>query len=102
TQDIKQQEIEKHMNQGGAVIMLISTYRMDGKKSPHWVTITGMDDQCFYLHDPDPSYATQIEMDCQHIPIARSDFVKMSSFGRQKLRTAVLISNGEKSIPGKP
>ena len=91
-EDITQKQIEKHFNAGGALIMLISTYRMDGKKAPHWVVITGMDDLCLYLHDPDPSQATQIEIDCQHIPIARSDFSRMSAFGRHKLRTAVLIS----------
>ena len=34
----------------------------------------------------------QIESDCQHIPVARKDFEKMSTFGKQRLRTAVLIS----------
>ena len=90
--EIRQEHIARHLNSGGAIIMLISTYRMDGKKAPHWVTITGMDDQCLYMHDPDPTDAIQIQIDCQHIPIARADFDRMSSFGRQRLRTAVLIS----------
>lgn len=90
--EIRQEHIAAHLNSQGAIIMLISTYRMDGKKAPHWVTVTGMDDQCIYVHDPDPTDAVQIEIDCQHIPIARADFEKMSGFGRQRLRTAVLIS----------
>lgn len=90
--DIRQSHIADALNNGSAIIILISTYRMNGKKSPHWVTITGKDDQCFYMHDPDPSDAVQVEIDCQHIPIARADFELMSSFGRQRLRTAVIIS----------
>tara|TARA_R110000772_G_scaffold47928_4_gene109346 strand:- start:1114 stop:2229 length:1116 start_codon:yes stop_codon:yes gene_type:complete len=90
--EIQQRHIAEALNKGSAVIILISTYRMNGKKSPHWVTVTGMDDQCFYMHDPDPTDAVQIEIDCQHIPVARADFELMSSFGRQRLRTAVIIS----------
>jgi predicted double-glycine peptidase len=90
--DITQNAIEEHLNAGGAAIILISHYRMHGVKTPHWVTITGMDDQCFYLHDPDCLDAPQMQIDCQHIPIARQDFEKMTAFGRQRLRTAVLLS----------
>jgi len=89
--DVSQNLIEKWIKQGSAVVMLISTYRMDGKKTPHWVPVTGMDDQCLYVHDPDPS-GEQTDLDCQHLPIAREDFVKMSAFGSAGLRTAVVIS----------
>ncbi|MDT8399532.1 MAG: GNAT family N-acetyltransferase/peptidase C39 family protein [Pseudomonadales bacterium] len=89
--DISQVQLEKEFNKGMGIVILISTYRMDDKKSPHWVTVTGFDDKCIYVHDPDPSASTQIEIDCEHIPIARSDFDKMSSFGGQRLRTAVMI-----------
>ena len=90
--DISQTQIEKWLKQGSAVIMLISTYRMDGKKTPHWVTLTGMDNQCLYVHDPDPDNEEQTDLDCQDVPIAREDFEKMSAFGSERLRTAVVIS----------
>lgn len=90
--DVSQDLIEKWLKQGCAVIMLISTYRMDGKKTPHWVTLTGMDDLCLYVHDPDTDAENQIALDCQHIPIAREDFVKMTTFGSERLRTAVVLS----------
>ena len=90
--EIRKKILEDHLNKGGAVITLISTYRRSGKKAPHWVTITGMDQKCFYLHDPSPASTDQIDMDCKHIPVARADFDKMTTFGKQRLRTAVLIS----------
>lgn len=89
--DVEQQQIIDWLDQDYAVVVLISTYRLDGKKTPHWVTITGYDEHCFYLHDPDPSELEQLAIDCQHIPIARADFAVMSVFGAGRLRTALAI-----------
>ena len=92
-QDITQTQIQEWLNEGHAVLVLISTYRLDGKKTPHWVTVTAMDELCLYVHDPDLDIkGMQTPLDCQHIPIARNDFAKMSSFGGERLRTAVVIS----------
>lgn len=89
--DISQDEIQVFLDQGCAVLILISTYRMDGKKAPHWVCVTGMDDVCLYVNDPDIDDQHQVAMDCQHIPIAREDFAKMSTFGSERLRTAIIL-----------
>ncbi len=53
-----------------------------------------MDDQCIYVHDPDPSVDenSQLPLDCQYVPIARDDFDKMSAFGSNRLRAAVVLS----------
>lgn len=83
--------IQAWLKSGYAVIVLISTYRLDGRKAPHWVTVTAMDDICLYVHDPDLDEKTQVSFDCQHVPIARDDFTKMQTFGRNKMRTAVAI-----------
>ncbi|PLW82681.1 ribosomal-protein-alanine acetyltransferase [Kineobactrum sediminis] len=89
--DLTQKAIEQWLSEGAMVLVLISTYRMDYKKSPHWVVISAVDDQCLYLHDPDPTEGEQSGLDCQYLPIARTDFDKMSLFGRERLRTAVVI-----------
>jgi len=46
-----------------------------------------LDDDCLYMHDPDPDDGRQSEIDCQFIPIAREDFDRMSCFGKNRLRT---------------
>ena len=74
------------------MLALVSSYRLDRKKAPHWVTITAYDDACFFVHDPDPSLEEQTGLDCEDLPIARNDFARMSQFGKDKLRTAVVIS----------
>jgi ribosomal protein S18 acetylase RimI-like enzyme len=91
--DVELTDIENWLSQGFSVLLLISTYRFDGKKSPHWVCVTHLDAHCVYVHDPfcEPGKDNQLAIDCQYVPIARSDFSKMSAFGSQRLRTAVAI-----------
>ena len=89
--DITQHDIKTYLDKGAMVIVLISTYRLDGRKLPHWVTVTAVDDLCLYVHDPDPDIESQNPLDCQHIPIARDDFARMTAFGSERLRTAVIL-----------
>ncbi|GAC16612.1 GNAT family N-acetyltransferase/peptidase C39 family protein [Aliiglaciecola lipolytica] len=95
------QLIQAALSAGSGVLSLISTYQLDGKKSPHWVTITHVDENCLYFHDPDPDdTASEVDnqqiADCQHIPLGKEDFNSLSVFGKSKLRTAVIISRADK------
>ena len=83
----------KAFDKGCIPLILISTYLLDGKKAPHWVTMSGYDEDCLYVHDPDhdPEEQSASGLDSQYLPIARSDFVKMSRFGKKALRTAVIV-----------
>jgi ribosomal protein S18 acetylase RimI-like enzyme len=92
--EVTQQQLEDWMQEGRAVLVLISTYRLDGKKTPHWVCLTGLDEHCLYVHDPDCEEGRQVALDCQHLPISRQDFARMSAFGRGRLRTAIAITPG--------
>jgi hypothetical protein len=93
--DVELEHIEQWLSQGFSVLLLISTYSFDGKKSPHWVCVTPLDEHCVYVHDPfcEAGSDKQLAIDCQYVPIARSDFSKMSAFGGQRLRTAVAVAN---------
>jgi ribosomal protein S18 acetylase RimI-like enzyme/predicted double-glycine peptidase len=89
--DLTQKQIAAALARQHAVIILISTFLMDGKKAPHWVTVTGMDEDCIYVHDPEVKEKLQDALDCQHIPIAREHFARMSTFGNDRLRTAIIL-----------
>ncbi|MFT4937591.1 MAG: ribosomal protein S18 acetylase RimI-like enzyme/predicted double-glycine peptidase [Paraglaciecola sp.] len=89
--EVTMDDLQAHLKQGASVISLISTYQLDDKKAPHWVTITEIDDHYLYVHDPDPDDHHVESIDCQHIPIAKQDFYTMSSFGKERLRTAIAI-----------
>ena len=91
-EDVTAWMIECWLKHGLAVLVLVSTYRINGNKTPHWVVVTAIDEQCLYVHDPDPDDETQQgELDCRDIPIARADFAKMSVYGSQRLRVAVVL-----------
>jgi hypothetical protein len=82
--------IREAMDRGETVLVLISTYRMDRKKTPHWVAITHINERCIFVHDPDVN-DDLLPGDSQHVPIALEDFDKMTAFGKEKLRTAIAI-----------
>ncbi|SHF36586.1 Ribosomal protein S18 acetylase RimI [Microbulbifer donghaiensis] len=88
--EFTQEQLQQWLEEGALALLLISTYRLDGKKVPHWVTLTGIDEECLYVHDPDED-DEQNPLDSQYLPIARDDFAKMSLFGRERLRTAVVV-----------
>jgi ribosomal protein S18 acetylase RimI-like enzyme len=90
--DIKQERLIEAVDNNAVPLVMISTWRFDGKKAPHWVAVSGYDSECLYVHDPDPDENSQRALDCQYLPIARADFDRISLFGQQRLRTAVIIS----------
>jgi hypothetical protein len=53
--------------------------------------MSGFDDDCLYMHDSDPDDERQNELDCQFIPVAKEDLERMSCFGKNRLRTAVIV-----------
>ncbi len=89
--NITQDDLINAFKAGAIPLILISTFLLDRKKAPHWVVMSGFDDDCLYMHDSDPDDGRQSEIDCQFIPIARADFDRMSCFGKNRLRTAVII-----------
>src|SRR5690606_31184122 len=91
--EFSDRDLVKAYDKGYIPLILISTYRLDGRKAAHWVVMSGYDDDCLYVHDsdPDPEEQSASGFDSQHLPIARGDFVKMSRFGRSQLRTAVIV-----------
>ena len=91
--EVYQEKLCEEFARGKNVLVLISSYRMDRRKAPHWVLISGFDDSCLYVHDPDFEDEHHNELDCQHIPIARDEFAAMSRFGGNRLRAAVVIGS---------
>jgi ribosomal protein S18 acetylase RimI-like enzyme len=79
-------------NEGGIPVVLISSYRLTRSKAPHWVVLTGCDEDFVYLHDPDPDHSRYRQrLDCQHVPLTHHEFEKMSVFGKDKVRAALVL-----------
>jgi len=83
--------IEDRLSRGDSVMVLISSYRLNGDKAPHWVVVTASDELCFYIHDPDTYKLTSSELDCQYIPVAKEDFAKMTNYGRNRFSAALFL-----------
>ena len=52
-QDISPDELQKLLRGGQAIIALISTWRLNRNKAPHWVFVAGADEHFVYINDPD-------------------------------------------------
>ncbi|MCM8539480.1 MAG: peptidase C39 family protein, partial [Lentisphaeraceae bacterium] len=81
-----------YIKEGWVPIILISMYRLQQSKSPHWVVITGCDNHFIYIHDPFVDIAgSSADMENMNIPISRSEFMKMSKYGSRQMRSCLLL-----------
>lgn len=83
-------QIESWIKQGAAVLLLISTYRFNGCKEPHWIVLSGMNEQFFYFHDPLVEEAQDV-VTAAYIPIGKSALEQIVGFGKQKHTACVVI-----------
>lgn len=89
-------EMEKAFRKGAIPIVLISSYRLTGDKSPHWVVITGFDARFIYINEPYiDSEEGETETTCIGIPIPHNEFERMTRYGKQRQFAALLISRRE-------
>jgi hypothetical protein len=91
-QDISSDELEKLLRSGHAIIALISTWRLNRNKAPHWVFVADADEHFVYINDPDISDGPwQSETDYILVPIGIREFVMMVSFGQSRLRALLVL-----------
>lgn len=84
--------MRREFERGGIPIVLISSYRFDSAKAPHWVVVTGFDQKYVYLHDPFvDSEEGKTPIDRMQIPVPLSDFRKMARYGRSQQKAALVI-----------
>jgi hypothetical protein len=89
---LESEELDRILQLGVPILALISTWRLNRNKAPHWVYVAGSDDQHVYINDSDVSddqHATQT--DYIQVPIDRRVFRDMARFGRKRLRCLLVI-----------
>jgi hypothetical protein len=85
--------LSKAIGNGSVPIVLISTYRLTSNKAPHWVTITGIDDDFVYVHDSESDDDSgKSSIDRYHVPIERRLFERMSRYGSRGMRASIVLS----------
>lgn len=84
------EQIEQWMRQGACVLLLISTFRFNGCKEPHWIVLSGMNEHFFYFHDPlveEPHNA----VNAAYVPVSKKALNQIVGFGKQKHTACVVI-----------
>jgi len=80
---------------GAVAIVLVSGYRMVRRNVPHWVFAFGREGRHILVHDPaairdEDGNATSAET----YAVPSSEFDRMTRFGQDDLRAAILIRKG--------
>jgi len=91
-QDIAPEQLQQILRSGRAMLALISTWRLNRNKAPHWVFIANADDKFVYINDPDiPEGSWQTQMDYIQVPIGMKEFINMACFGQKRLRSLLVL-----------
>ncbi|WP_276680453.1 GNAT family N-acetyltransferase/peptidase C39 family protein [Thalassolituus oleivorans] len=78
--------------QGNRILLLISTYRLNRNKAPHWVWLVAIDDDYAYLNDPDiDEELDQVATDNMYVPVSLDNFGAMIQYGTKRYMAALLI-----------
>ncbi|CAN5133637.1 peptidase C39 family protein [soil metagenome] len=80
------------LDRGAVAIVLISTHRMYGDRTPHWIVAYEHDSDYIFAHDPWVG-RDDLEMPAQKagIAIPLADFEHMTIWGRSRLQAAILL-----------
>jgi ribosomal protein S18 acetylase RimI-like enzyme len=80
------------LRHGGMPLILISSYRLNGDRIPHWVLLTAADADFVYINDPFiDTDEGRTETDCIGIPIQPSELERMMRLGRRKHHATVIV-----------
>ncbi|HAS2932197.1 TPA: GNAT family N-acetyltransferase [Vibrio cholerae] len=86
-----QAQLEEWVRKGACVLLLISTYRFDGKKEPHWIVLSGLSDKFFFFHDPHAESEEHVS-GSGYIPVGKAALSQIIGFGKQKQIACVVIT----------
>jgi ribosomal protein S18 acetylase RimI-like enzyme len=86
-------ELEAAFEAGGIPVVLISSYRIDRKRIPHWLVVSGFDERFAYVNDPYVDVARhEAGADCIDIPIPRREFERLARYGRAGQKAVIVVS----------
>lgn len=89
-------KIKQLLQEGALLLVLISTWQFDKSKAPHWVVLCAVDEHFVYINDPDTEDIPWLSSaERQYIPVEHSVFIKAFSYGKNRLKAAVVIRAGK-------
>lgn len=92
SEDLSISKIKQLLQNSALLLVLISTWQFDKSKAPHWVVVCAVDEHFVYINDPDTEDIPWLSAsERQYIPIAHSIFLKAFSYGKNRLKAAVMV-----------
>ena len=88
--DFGERDVIEQLRDGRVPIVLVSGWRFHAEKVPHWVVVTGWDDEHLYVHDPLVPEGTE-RADALHLPLPRRQFAGLARYGRARHRAMVVV-----------
>lgn len=87
------EQIDEILHRNKPIIALISTWRLNRNKAPHWVFVSHSDKNFVYINDSDFDEELPYinEMENIELPIHRLTFLQMAKFGQKRLRCLLVI-----------
>lgn len=90
--ELSQADIPALLADGWRLLLLISTWRLNRNKAPHWVWLVDYDGQVAYLNDPDVDLDDrQSALDNRFMPVGVDELDAMTRYGANRYRATVLI-----------
>lgn len=85
-------ELTQIISNGGVPLVLISSYRLTETKTPHWIVITGMNEDFVFFNDPDLGDDDEA-FDNINIPVRKDEFELMAKFGSSQIQSMLILTN---------
>ncbi len=91
-------DIAVEMLRGRVPIVLISTFHLHGDRAPHWVVMTGFDQEHVYFHDPyETEYGSRPHR-ARNVKIPLTMFSRMRKYGRDLYKSVIFVGPEEFSL----
>jgi ribosomal protein S18 acetylase RimI-like enzyme len=90
--------LRDYLDKGALALVLISSYRLNQSKSPHWVLLVSISDTFVYFHDPDVDWDDNKSVtDSGYIPVTHKEFNRMLGYGKPRYQAAVIVAKAARN-----
>lgn len=95
------EDIVAAMKTGKIAVVLISTYHLHGDRAPHWVVVTGYDNDNVYFHDSYEKFYEEETDLARDVKIPLEEFRQMRRYGKDLYKSVILIGPPGKGVKAK-
>ncbi|GGQ17280.1 peptidase C39 family protein [Shewanella litoralis] len=85
-------QLKHWIDQKCVVLLMISTYRFNGEKGPHWVVLSGYNEQFMFIHDPFVE-APKDAINAAYVPISQAELAQVMQYGKQKQVSCLVVKS---------